>query len=283
MENIKKFLIENYEIKGSYYCAEHLKVDRKKLVSIANQLKLKLSKEAKLESQKIGWVNRERDFRVDPKKFLKITTPEIAYILGLLWADGYIRKDVIAIECKKEDLVTLEWIFDKIGKWNKYYRNREGRKPQMTITTNNKPVRLFLEENDYLAKSILSADKILSKIPKNLQHYWFRGLFDGDGCFYCAKDLSSPCISIASSFEQDWSFLEKKLNEQNIKYKINRRVLNKTKNYKGSVITIRNIKDINKFCSYIYDGYDKYSMGLKRKHDKYIEFLKFREGSSFLS
>jgi len=45
----------------------------------------------------------------------------------------------------------------------------------------------LLVDNDYKLKSYNSADKILSKIPNSLHHYFFRGLIDGDGCFYLNK------------------------------------------------------------------------------------------------
>lgn len=276
---IEQFLIENYSSKGSYYCSNALNLKRRTVCTYASRLKLKLNNKTKLESTQIGLITRtrrKRNFKVNPEQFFKIQTPEVAYILGLLWADGNLYKDMISIECKEDDLKTLKWIFDKTGLWKEYHRNREGRQPLMALKTNNKPLRKFLEENDYKSKTNTSADKILSKIPDHLKHYWFRGLFDGDGCFYIGKNNRGCQISISSSFEQDWKYIEDFLKTSNIFYNLSRRIFNKIKNYRGSEITIRRIKDINLFCSIIYKNYNLDNIGLKRKYDKYISFLNYK-------
>lgn len=167
------------------------------------------------------------EYNLNPEQFLNITSPEVAYILGLLWADGYIYKknyfNTINIECKKEDLEYVKDVFMKIGKWNIYYRKRINRAEQMTFHTNNVYICDFLIRNDYGSKSFLSADKILSNIPNDIKHYWFRGIVDGDGCFYINEDKKIYQFSLSGPYEQDWTYFENLCRQLKIKYTIARR------------------------------------------------------------
>jgi len=84
-------------------------------------------------------------------------------------------------------MVQLLDIFNSTGKWRYYNISRNQWKPILSAVVNNRLLYEFLVDNDYKLKSYNSADKILSKIPNSLHHYFFRGLIDGDGCFYLNK------------------------------------------------------------------------------------------------
>jgi hypothetical protein len=127
----------------------------------------------------------------------------------------------------------------------------------------------FLIENDYDKKSYTSANKILSKIPNEIKHYWFRGLIDGDGCFYHYTPKKGSTLRqfvLTSTYEQDWTYFENLCKELEIKYTIKR-----IKNIKSasSVIRITNKKGIKKLGEYIYQNFKKDSIGLIRKFNKF--------------
>lgn len=261
-------LKDNYSNYGSKYCAELLGCSISSIQNRVHKLGLKMDKNSKstLLSESKNSTN------IDYKGFIKLNNPEVVYYLGLFWADGYMYQNknnstlgVGLIEC---DMVELEPHLDKIGVWNKRVsKNKkiESWKPTKSLTTNNKRLYEFLKENDYCEKSNKSADKILSIIPNNLKHYFFRGLSDGDGCFYYYKPKKGSTLrqfSIASSREQDWSYVEKLFNYLGIKYSIS---VGKS----GSQIRITNKKGIKLFGNYIYQNYD--DIGLSRKHKKYLE------------
>jgi len=208
--------------------------------------------------------------KVDDKQFLNITSPEISYILGILWADGYIFKNSIFLWLKKTDSKSIENIFNKTGNWNIYYRKLKDRKEQMCFNTYNKFIFNFLVKNDYKNKSRLSPNKILSEIPNNLKQYFFRGYFDGDGTIYSTKKQS--VLNITSTYEQDWTDISKFMDKLHIKYSISKiRYTNKLNILNSaSRIVIQNINGIVKFCDYIYKDFIGDNIGLKRKYDIYL-------------
>ncbi len=204
--------------------------------------------------------------------FMNITTKQLSYALGFSWADGYLFKNTsLRIECIKEDLEEIKDLFSSCGNFKIYYRNRKNRKEQMRLEINNKTFCTFLQNHGYNNKSNISPFSILEKIPEELRKYFFRGIVDGDGCFYINKKQYLYQFSIGSTYEQDWSYMELLFNSLNIKYSIHRRIHKKSK---SSIIRITNKKDICTFCKYIYENsfpeknYESNFIGLSRKRDK---------------
>ena len=276
-----KFLIDNYSTLGSKKCSEILNIPVEKIRTKTYHLGLKLNKETQSRINKESKKDKKyEDYSVNPNQFLSIETPEIAYILGLVWADGYVTNNdnhyTIKINSLFDDLNTILHIFLKTGKWFHGTRNRKNRRKQMYIGTSNKIICNFLLENDYRSKSFESADKILSKIPEHLQHYWFRGLIDGDGCFYISKNKHQRQFSLASSYEQNWFFMEKLLKKFEIRYSIRRvKQFQHNRINKSSIIRTVNSKDIKKLGDYIYQGFLTDKIGFERKFKKYLEICSF--------
>lgn len=215
-------------------------------------------------------VNISTKSGIDEKFFINCQTPESAYILGFIWGDGYILKDInksifkLSIECVEEDLKTIEEVFNKAGKWTRATRTRINRKPSLLLTVSNKKLIEYLESKNYLIKSGANAI-ILDDIEYDLQKYWWRGYLDADGCIYYNKNLCSKQLCFTSTYDQDWTFCENSFKNLNIKYTIRRtkELRSKSKSSKVRVSTL----DICKLCEYIYSGE---SFGFKRKYDKYL-------------
>lgn len=204
---------------------------------------------------------------VNPIQFIYPNTKEVSYILGFLWADGYLNPSgyTISTEIISEDAIYLIPIFTKTGKWSITYRKRKHWKPQTKICSFGKDLYSFLLAMDYGTKTIPT--KILNLIPKNLHHYWWRGYFDGDGCFYYYKPQYLRQLSITSDYNQDWSFVENLSKTLGIKkYQIKQTV--SKKGHKSSQFRITNKSDITKFGTYIYKNYDE--LGFKRKYETYL-------------
>jgi intein-encoded DNA endonuclease-like protein len=276
------FLIQNYHKLGPVLCSEKLNLTLQQIRSRAGKLKLRLDEEIRKRIRSKASLGIKRNHKINSEQFFNIQSPEVAYFLGFMWADGNLRirghQYAIVIECVSSDMDILIPIFDKLGTWGKYNRQREGRKPQSIIITNNKPLVKFLQEYDYQSKSIASACKILSKIPEDLQHYWFRGLVDGDGCFYKPKkSIAQLDFSISSNYDQDWAYMENLCKKLGINsYKIIRRILNEKKQYKCSEFKMVKINELDKLCYYIYNGYPNDRIGLFRKYEKWENSLKIR-------
>lgn len=211
-----------------------------------------------------------------PENFINIKTPEAAYILGLIWADGSINitkrkfRDSyrITLTNREVDAVYYTPIFKKTGNWN-CCRKLTDYSPILCFDATNEILVKFLIENDYKSKSWESADKILSKIPEHLKHYWFRGLVDGDGTIVnWKKRYTTTHFSICSGHKQDWTYMKELCNRLNINYKIY-----KTQNEKGRASYFRMCgrENIINICNYIYQNYENDKIGLPRK------YLKFKE------
>ncbi|HSE99939.1 MAG TPA: LAGLIDADG family homing endonuclease [Nitrososphaeraceae archaeon] len=266
------FFNENYPNFGAKFCADkldrsigsiHTKCYLLKIKPTPESLKLLLS-EAQIKYQNS---RPNADYNVNVEQFLDIQTPEAAYFLGFLWADGYIVRQEVRLSILTVDMDIIKPTLDKIGKWNYNERVRDGGKPICTAVTNNKKLFDFLVDNDFKIKSGASADKILGKIPLHLKHYFFRGLVDGDGC------IDKNGISISSCYNQDWNYVSNLNDSLDINSYIYRKI---QKSGKYSVIEINCINGLV-FCEYIYKNRDVDNIGLYRKFLKYLELKSYIE------
>jgi len=274
-----EWLKNNYQHLGVTECSKQLNRSKKGIVSKCNLLQLKLSKESK--SRLLS--KPPTECNVNPDKFYSIRDKEVAYFLGFMWADGYLNSStngsnhLITVKILEDDMIKLKPTFDRVGKWNYYVRTYDnaGWRNTETMTTNNKRVFDFLVDNGYDEKSVVSPDKILSKIPNELKSYFFLGLSDGDGCFYYYKPKTGSVqrqFTITSSYEQDWSYMVKLCDDMGIKYKVK---LSSSVNPKSgnlnssSQFRITNKVGIQKLGGYLYKSFDIDGIGLPRKYDKY--------------
>jgi hypothetical protein len=166
-------------------------------------------------------------------------------------------------------MLEFKKVLDYFGKWSYHYRNRERYGVRCKPLTNayicDNLLHKFLEENDYLEKSMKSPTKILSKIPKELIGYFLLGMVDGDGCFYFKENQSSQ-FTIAETSKQDWSSIDYIFKSYKIKYTI---VVTKS----SSVIRVTNKNDIRKIGNFVYSTIEDDNIGLRRKYEKYKQIV----------
>lgn len=274
-----EFLKINYHKFGGSYCSLALNKTKNSILAKVKRLNLYLDDniKSKIKSQNsLGWYNKidNESYNVGYEQFKNIDTPEISYILGLLWTDGDCHKNKyhndIRVEIIKKDLDDIRHIFDKVGKWGYYNRKRKNRKETAILKTSNRPLLEYLYLNDFNKKSFASPDKILDKIPSQLKSYFFRGIIDGDGCFYNGKRLK--LLSVTSSVDQDWKYLEDLFHDLNVEYKIKRKE-HKSKDGNishSSLVYVVGIDRISIIGDYIYKDFEFDNIGLKRKYEKYL-------------
>jgi len=219
--------------------------------------------------------------KIDAEQFIKNISPIHAYILGFLWADGYIQKNKrkydynIKINLNIQDAKEIYNLLLKTGKW-KYteYANKNS-KIYARLYYANKSLYEFLCNNDYLIKSSTQPVKILNHINQNLHPYWWRGYLDGDGYYNLDYKTGQHVIYIASNFDQNWNFctnLCKKLGvESHLKS-------HKTTVHANSHFYLVGKQNVYKFLHYIYKDYN--NLGLSRKFNKFkyaTDFFKKQE------
>ena len=214
-----EWLIANYPSKGSKFCAESLgrspNVVRQKMAS----LEVRVSDEYKLSLARMrGRTDRKFEtFNVSPAPFQKPASPEMAYLLGLLWADGHIShsQHVIAFSMSCSHWEELATIFHSLGKWHvvPIRRLSEKHAPSVKVSTNGKALYQILAAYGYESKSGGSPDTVIAAIPEQWRGHWYRGFYDGDGCVYVNAKHGAAQISFASVGKQDWNFLRNLLAE----------------------------------------------------------------------
>lgn len=195
---------------------------------------------------------------------MDLSNPEVAYLMGFLWADGSCTppgKIVyrLTLGIKTEDYHALSAILDKVG-WVPRHIKMHGY-PTTMMSGGHKAYHAFLVAHDYHEKSRCAPTKILAALSDEVRHYWWRGFYDGDGSFNLQSNSGSLCI--AAPYDQDWGFFIDLCERLQITYTIERN-LRKCGNV--SLASIRNKRGLMTFCDYIYAGQP---MGLTRKREKY--------------
>lgn len=215
--------------------------------------------------------------KIDCKKFMDVNSPEIAYFLGFLWADGciYTKKKytyLIQIAIISEDFKYLEPILKNIGEWNynKYKPIPIKWKEKTLAAAYSKELVNWLYSVGYINKE--NPHNVVNIIPTELRKFFWRGLFDGDGNATCT-DKTKVC-GIASSYNQDWTALEILCEELNVKYFIQKRDRDKGK---CSNFGVSSRDGIIKFLSFIYDGYEIDRIGFGRKYEKLKMLVKNKD------
>jgi len=272
---IKEYTQEELDfIRNNYYELGPKKVAEKIGVTKAN-----LSHKASTMGLRVNHLIRCQDSwnKNDISKECDFNDPFVVYFWGFFWADGHLGKvnHNATLTIAKYDFDAISDRFKKtFPNWSIKQRlpKNPKHKVQITAVTTNYHLHSFLESFDYKIKSGASAHKILNAIPENLRHYWWRGYFDGDGCFCFYPQRSVGVYAkITSCLLQDWSFKDflKKISiECSILY---HRVKNK-ENSGSSNLLISGRISVIKFMEYILQGE---SFGLSRKHDKYKKYIEY--------
>jgi len=151
----------------------------------------------------------QRKYPIVEDFFDKIDTEEKAYILGLLYADGYNNTDKndVCISLKEDDVEVLNTITKIIQPTKPLFyldmspknRGMKNSKNQYRLTINNKHISQRLVE---LGCGKAKTSNIIfpnsKQVPIHLIHHFTRGYFDGDGSLSKGK---TPKIDIISTPE----------------------------------------------------------------------------------
>lgn len=142
----------------------------------------------------LGYKNDRRKYRANDNFFDTIDSEIKAYLLGFLYADGYISADGrIGILLNEKDIEIMNLIHDFIAPNSEIkhlnYQNIK-RSPQVKLRFKSRQIYKRLQEFGFTTDKTHYNCEILSKIPKEFKRHFIRGYCDGDGsvCFNMQHD-----------------------------------------------------------------------------------------------
>ena len=230
----------------------------------------------------MGLMLTKNKHNVNQSLYKNLNNKNFIYLLGFLWADGYLgyypngQSHSTRIETVLSDSEHICGIIDKLDiKYTISKRNRENRQPQQTIFISDSAFSQFLVNNfKFDKKSYISHEHILEKIPENLRVYWFQGYMDGDGFIlgeYLNKEkktrISRGKIEFSSSYDQEWDYISKIIKNLGCDFTIPKYI--SKKGFKSSKIYMSKVDNCRRFLEWLYEDP---SLCLERKYKKYEEF-----------
>ena len=221
----------------------------------------------------------KRKYTLNESYFDEIDTPNKAYILGFLYADGYNNRinNSVVLSLSKEDREILEKISEEVGS-NKplfesdYVNKNDGTERHMLILTMaSKHMCKALEKWGLTQNKTFTID-FPDFLREDLIPHFVRGYFDGDGCACSTTDKGRPRFQITlMSSTQFCNGLVDYLEPQTIHCHINQPL---RKSEKNKVVRSGNNKELPKFINLIYKNADLY---LNRKRNKCYAYLETKQ------
>lgn len=220
---------------------------------------------------------RRRKYSLNQSFFKIIDTPNKAYFLGLLCADGYIsgnkNKSSITINLQEKDKEILEKFKIELetdtNLFFKNYSNRGWSNQYSLSVTSKEMINDLIKLGCTPRKSLTLKFPTSEQVPPDLIRHFIRGYFDGDGgiCFCNGQGKRTPQVSIGIACSHNFALTLKDL----LKEKLNWDFFI-IQNDKISSLRIGGRNKVFTFLKWLYENCD---MFLERKKNKYIELQNF--------
>lgn len=212
-------------------------------------------------------VGKPKEKTLDLTYFDAIDTPEKAYVLGFIYADGCNTGKSLQIGIAATDKEVLEFIREQLGSSDNLrfipkYRPTWSDKYEIRVTSKELSEKLTIVGCP--PKKSLTLD-FPSWIPDELMSHFIRGYFDGDGSVWCNKttgkgwhvNFSSGNLIFLTALHE---YLQKQVNVTGKIYILRT----------GYSLDFSRISDIHLVLSYLYRDS---TFSMKRKMDKYKNFI----------
>ena len=236
-----------------------------------------------------------KNYKANFNYFDIIDTPQKAYWLGFIFADGYIAKRDrgnrieynLKFSLKTSDASHLEKFASDIeSNYPVHYYKSKGFAVSGGDREDNEEARLFIT-NKYMCKLLYedygiipnrtSISKILEVLPESLYKYFILGLFEADGSFtkYELKSgKEKGSIKFSATFggsEEILRFVESVLIQEDILPNIERKIQQRHKGADGTWRSIRitGRNCVTKLLNWLYDS----PIHLERKYQKYVSLF----------
>ena len=224
---------------------------------------------------------------LEAARYISPTEPAVAYILGLLWADGCVTHAgaqkvlrVIRHTCRFDDAESFSPVFASLGGWSTFtYVNKKAisQAPIVSTSCSNRALGEHLAALGWKEKGA-SPQRVLDTIPGELHHHFYRGYFDGDGCITSQKQIPGNnkyykrfAIYFSSCGNQDWGFLQSLCASLGIKPVVRQMI---DKRGVASQLYFASSTQAEAFVRYIYRGHE--GLCLARKLNKAQELLDYQ-------
>lgn len=214
-----------------------------------------------------------RKYAIDDTYFQYIDTPNKAYILGFLLADGTqnVKCQQIILALQHRDRHILEDIKKVIG-YDKPLNFRKCNKKcqdQYVLLICNARITADLDRHGIVHNKTYNIKYPENSVSDDLFIHLFRGLVDGDGFFSSTKDNKNPCIGLTGE-RKFISIIQDKLRRL---YNIDSFTKDE-KNPNFITMRIRRQSDIKHLYELFYTNTELF---LKRKRDSIHNFLTFKK------
>lgn len=263
----ESFIKDNYRIIGSIATAKALGLSTGYVTILAKKLGIAftMSEACLFRDEK-----RRQEQYAKYAKLLDFNNPISIYLLGYLWADGYIssKTGIVTMQLARKDEEIGKY-FTEIGPWKiKLFNHKLNGKvyPACKFSACSIVLAAKLNELNYGNKSYSDLDLVLDKIPIDKQNLFFRGYFDGDGCLSFQKIGAykyTITMNQSAAHKTIVKFFKKmSLKPVVLKQESKRGHLSKTINFFRKL-------EVRKLLDWIYTGNTE--ICLERKYQKYLE------------
>lgn len=282
--------INNFELKKEEFSDDKIdlicelyreKVSAKQLGKKFNIDKRRVQKWAKERGELRSKNESVRFTQFNEHVFDCIDTPEKAYWLGFLYADGYNHHSSYRVNlCLK---------FDDIEHIKKYamFLNIDCNKIHIGTINEQYKICSLTVDSKHLSQRLTELGCMQAKsfkitypewLDESLHNHFIRGMFDGDGCLTCRKTNKEWKWSLVSTKEGCDKIIE--IFKLNIGVNINCYYISKTENNTYDLTTNGNEK-ILKIMDWLYKGCSDKSMLLDRKYSKYLLLKEQQQSRGF--
>lgn len=260
----EKYILDNYKTMPYADIASHLGFTERQVRGRINGLGLK-----------------KRDRQYNKNYFKIIDTPDKAYWLGFIYADGWIINNTnagtyeLGIELQRKDRRHLEKFSEAIGGNFKIVDKHQFKRiagAYYTSETFSSVIRIYSKSivKDLIRHGVVERKTASDMYPQVDQYFidFLRGYIDGDGCLYFDKihGKDRMTVAITSSNEKGLTYICEKLKQE---YNVNSRVY-KLKDRKYRLIVYR-AEDVDRILGLLY--YSDDVVCLSRKLEKYKTYL----------
>lgn len=200
-------------------------------------------------------------YEVDCNYFDNIDCEHKAYWLGMMVSDGFVNEKELSLCLKKYDIEEIQNFRNDLKSNHPIKFNKDGN-PFITIICKRLCESLYSYGLHNRKSWELNIDNIVNKIPKEYEHHFIRGLFDGDGSirYYTYQYLSKPQFHFGyTGLKNVCEYIKNKLNIQ--------RKLVHEGNVTYTLVT-RDPKKIIEIYNYLYKDATIY---LDRKYKTFLE------------